>query len=168
MLITRILNMHKTIFRQRSLSYWEEHINNCHSKDMDFTLDRVHKVAKLANLLKPKAKIITVAGTNGKGTSCAFLSQILIHYGKSVGVFSSPHLFKINERFFIIPAIETPILNIYNFEKFKSTWGIFNSRYRPLIFSVRFAWLRPVGRGDCPPVYASPDDKKAQENFQMR
>jgi dihydrofolate synthase / folylpolyglutamate synthase len=98
-LITRILNMHKTIFRQRSLSYWEEHINNCHSKDMDFTLDRVHKVAKLAKLLKPKAKIITVAGTNGKGTSCAFLSQILIHYGKSVGVFSSPHLFKINERF---------------------------------------------------------------------
>lgn len=84
-----------------------------------------------------------------------------LHYKFGIG-------FKINERFFIIPAIETPILNIYNFEKFKSTWGIFNSRYRPLIFSVRFAWLRPIGRGDCPPVYASPDDKKAQENFQMR
>lgn len=91
--------MHDTLFSQKSLSYWEEHINNCHSKDMDFTLDRVHKVAKLSKLLNPKAKIITVAGTNGKGTSCAFLSQILIHYGKSVGVFSSPHLFKINERF---------------------------------------------------------------------
>jgi dihydrofolate synthase / folylpolyglutamate synthase len=91
--------MHDTLLSQKSLSFWEEHINSCHSKDMDFTLDRVHKVAKLANLLKPKAKIITVAGTNGKGTSCAFLSQILIHYGKSVGVFSSPHLLKINERF---------------------------------------------------------------------
>ena len=84
-----------------------------------------------------------------------------IHYKFGIG-------FKLNDRLFVIPTLETPILNLYNFEKFKSTWGIFSSRYRPIIFSVRIAWLRPIGRGDCPPVYASPDDKKAQENFQMR
>jgi len=84
-----------------------------------------------------------------------------IHYKFGFG-------FKINKRLFVIPTLETPILNVYNFEKFKSTWGIFNSRYRPLILSVRFAWLRPVGKADCPPVYANPDDKDAQENFNMR
>ena len=84
-----------------------------------------------------------------------------IHYKLGVG-------FKLNDRIFVIPTIETPILNLYNFEKFKSTWGIFSSRYRPVIFTVRIAWLRPIGKGDCPPVYANPDDKKAQENYQMR
>ena len=76
--------------------------------------------------------------------------------------------FKINQRFFVIPSVETPILNVYPFEKFKSTWGIFNSRYRPLIFTVKLLWLRPVGKGDCPPVHTNDGDRKAQENFQMR
>ena len=84
-----------------------------------------------------------------------------LHYKFGVG-------FKINSRLFVIPTLETPILNVHNFEKFKSTWGIFNSRYRPLILTVRLAWLRPVGKADCPPVHTNDGDKKAQENFQMR
>jgi dihydrofolate synthase / folylpolyglutamate synthase len=91
--------MQETINYHKDLSYWEDRISNCHSKGMDFTPDRVREVARMAGLLNPKAKIITVAGTNGKGTSCAFLAEILKHYKKSVGVFSSPHLLKINERF---------------------------------------------------------------------
>ena len=74
--------MLKTCEKQESLKLkdWEEHINNCHPEDMEFGLERVRKVAKLANLLNPKAKIITVAGTNGKGTSIALLSEILRSY----------------------------------------------------------------------------------------
>ena len=44
-------------------------------------------------------KIIHVAGTNGKGSVCAFLSSMLTAAGKRTGLFTSPHLVKINERF---------------------------------------------------------------------
>lgn len=44
-------------------------------------------------------KVIHVAGTNGKGSTCAFLSSILMTGGKTVGLFTSPHLISINERF---------------------------------------------------------------------
>ena len=43
-------------------------------------------------------KIIHVAGTNGKGSTCSFINSILLSAGKSVGMFTSPHLVKINER----------------------------------------------------------------------
>lgn len=43
--------------------------------------------------------VIHVAGTNGKGSTCSFLASILQQSGKKVGVFTSPHLIKINERF---------------------------------------------------------------------
>ena len=43
-------------------------------------------------------KIIHVAGTNGKGSGCAYLDSILRHAGKQVGLFTSPHLVRINER----------------------------------------------------------------------
>ena len=59
----------------QDLSFWEEHISNCHNKNMDFTLDRVKKVASNAGLLEKNSLIITVAGTNGKGTSCKLLSE---------------------------------------------------------------------------------------------
>lgn len=45
-----------------------------------------------------KEKIIHVAGTNGKGTVCAMLSAILVNCGKHTGLFTSPHLVKMNER----------------------------------------------------------------------
>lgn len=83
-----------------------------------------------------------------------------IHYKIGYGI-------KATKRLFIIPQLEVPILNVHNFEKFKSTWGVFNSRYRPLILSVRFAWLRPVGKGACPKV-DDPAGKAAQDAFQMR
>ena len=46
----------------------------------------------------PKEKVLVVAGTNGKGSTCATLQTLLISTGKNVGFFSSPHLMKINER----------------------------------------------------------------------
>ena len=63
--------------------------------------------------------------------------------------------FKVSDKLMIIPALETPVLNLYPFEFPKSTLPYHNSRYRPLIFSVRFLFLRPTGV-ECPPVY-TPD-----------
>jgi len=58
-------------------------------------------VALMEQLGRPdrNMKIIHVAGTNGKGSVCAFISSILVKAGKLTGLFTSPHLVKINERF---------------------------------------------------------------------
>jgi hypothetical protein len=87
-----------------------------------------------------------------------FLLQL--HYKFGVG-------FKINKYWFVIPTLETPILNIIEFEKGKSTLGVMNSRYRPLILTIRFARLRKPKSGDCPPVYGPEGDKQRQQNYQM-
>jgi hypothetical protein len=71
--------------------------------------------------------------------------------------------YKLNDRWFIIPTLETPILNLFQWDKFKSTDPMFSSRYRPIILTIRFAWLRKVGPGDCltPDVPGERDKQKA-------
>ncbi|NOI65614.1 bifunctional tetrahydrofolate synthase/dihydrofolate synthase [Vibrio sp. 99-8-1] len=81
-----------------SLPMWLDYLENIHSSAIDLGLQRISLVAKNANLTKPAEKVITVAGTNGKGSTCAILEAILIDAGYSVGVYSSPHLIHYNER----------------------------------------------------------------------
>jgi hypothetical protein len=71
--------------------------------------------------------------------------------------------YKINESLIITPMLETPILNIKNWENLRSTWEVFNTRYRPVILTVRFSWIKAKGPGDCPPVY---DPANKDKNFE--
>ena len=80
------------------LSVWLDYLVNIHSSSIDLGLERVQKVASEAGLLKPAPTVITVAGTNGKGSTCALMEAILIEAGYRVGVYSSPHLIRYNER----------------------------------------------------------------------
>lgn len=61
-------------------------------------LERVSKILDLFSNPQDKIKVIHVAGTNGKGSTCAILSSILQEAGLKVGLFTSPHLVKYNER----------------------------------------------------------------------
>ncbi|KUI99845.1 folylpolyglutamate synthase/dihydrofolate synthase [Vibrio sp. MEBiC08052] len=81
-----------------SLSMWLDYLSSIHHSSIDLGLDRVQVVAQRANLSKPAPTVITVAGTNGKGSTCAILEAILLAAGYSVGVYSSPHLICYNER----------------------------------------------------------------------
>ncbi|MBR9787958.1 MAG: bifunctional tetrahydrofolate synthase/dihydrofolate synthase [Vibrionaceae bacterium] len=81
-----------------SLEMWLDYLANIHSSAIDLGLDRVQAVANKANLTKPAPTVITVAGTNGKGSTCALMEAILLDAGYSVGVYSSPHLIRYNER----------------------------------------------------------------------
>ncbi len=64
-----------------------------------FDPDRFRNIyAKIAHNFQKPLKTIQVIGTNGKGSTASFLSQMLLSAGKTVGVFSSPHLFRFNER----------------------------------------------------------------------
>lgn len=80
------------------LSMWLDYLQNIHTSAIDLGLERVQAVAKSANLTKPAPTVITVAGTNGKGSTCALMEAILFDAGYSVGVYSSPHLIRYNER----------------------------------------------------------------------
>jgi len=83
------------------LSKLQEYINKFYSdidsQTINLGLDRVGKVRDSVNI-DPEFPIITVGGTNGKGSVCAFLETIYTKAGYSVGCFTSPHLFKFNER----------------------------------------------------------------------
>ena len=83
-----------------------------------------------------------------------------LHYKIGYGI-------KAKNNLFIIPSIEVPILNVLEWENGKSTYGIFSSRYKPIIFSVRFAFLRKRSKMSCPDNGLSPEDKKKQEMHMM-
>ena len=61
-------------------------------------LDRIRKIMELLGNPQNALKIIHVAGTNGKGSTCAIINQILFENGYKVGLYTSPHLIKYNER----------------------------------------------------------------------
>jgi dihydrofolate synthase/folylpolyglutamate synthase len=77
---------------------WLCYLENLHSKAIELGLDRVRKVAATLDVLTPAPTVFTVAGTNGKGTTCRTLEAILMEAGYSVGVYSSPHLVRYTER----------------------------------------------------------------------
>jgi dihydrofolate synthase/folylpolyglutamate synthase len=68
-----------------------------HPKAIDMGLDRVAAVAQILGL-KFSCPVITVGGTNGKGSTCAMLESILLQGGYRVGLYTSPHLIHFNER----------------------------------------------------------------------
>ncbi len=72
--------------------------------------------------------------------------------------------FKVTGSLFIIPSVETPVFSFVPEDDGK--WGEldwFSSTYRPLIFSVRFLWLRAPKGFKCPPVVRQPGDKKSKK-----
>lgn len=80
------------------LASWLSYLENLHSKTIDLGLERVSQVARKLGVLKPAPFVFTVAGTNGKGTTCRTLESVLTAAGYKVGVYSSPHLVRYTER----------------------------------------------------------------------
>jgi dihydrofolate synthase/folylpolyglutamate synthase len=80
------------------LATWLYYLEHLHSQAIELGLDRVRAVAEKLDLLTPAPRVFTVAGTNGKGTTCATLESVLMAAGYRVGVYSSPHLVRYTER----------------------------------------------------------------------
>ncbi|MCL1065233.1 bifunctional tetrahydrofolate synthase/dihydrofolate synthase [Shewanella olleyana] len=81
-----------------SLLQWLDYLLSIHPTEIEMGLTRVTEVAKRLEVLNPDSTVVTVAGTNGKGTTCAMIESVLLQAGKTVGVYSSPHLEHFNER----------------------------------------------------------------------
>lgn len=83
---------------EHSLSEWLFYLENLHHKAIDMGLARVKAVAEKLNLYDWSGIKIVVAGTNGKGSTCAMLEAIYLAAGYQVGLYTSPHLIDFNER----------------------------------------------------------------------
>lgn len=86
---------------QRSLGEWLAYLEQLHPSAIDMGLERSQKVLARLALGKLAPRVITVTGTNGKGSTCAFVASLLRAQGLKVGVYSSPHLLRYNERVLI-------------------------------------------------------------------
>lgn len=80
-----------------TLNEWLAHCEQLHPTTIDMGLDRIRAVAQRMEL-RFDCPVITVAGTNGKGSTCAMLESILGQAGYRTGVFTSPHLVHFEER----------------------------------------------------------------------
>ena len=84
----------------KSLTAWLAHLEGLHPKGqggIELGLDRVNQVkAELGQA--QRCPLIIVGGTNGKGSTCAYLESIYTHAGYRVGCYTSPHLLEYNER----------------------------------------------------------------------
>jgi len=82
----------------RTLNEWLDYQLQIHPKSIDMGLDRISEVAKRLEIGKPAPRVITVAGTNGKGSTVAFIEAIALAAGWKVGAYTSPHILSYNER----------------------------------------------------------------------
>ncbi len=109
--------------QKQSLAQWLARLETAHSNGLiDMGLERVGRV-KNAMQLQPACPIIVVAGTNGKGSTCAFLSQIYAQAGYKVGTLTSPHLLRFNERIAINTHPVSDEQIVASFERIEAARG---------------------------------------------
>lgn len=80
-----------------ALSEWLDFLERLHPKTIELGLERCNLVRQRLGL-DPAFPVITVGGTNGKGSTCAMLETILSAAGYKTGLYTSPHLLRYNER----------------------------------------------------------------------
>lgn len=83
---------------ERVLADWLSYLEQLHPSAIDMGLERSQVVLQRLGLGRLAPRVITVTGTNGKGSTCAFIAALLQAQGLKVGVYSSPHLLRYNER----------------------------------------------------------------------
>lgn len=82
----------------RTLQEWLSFQESLHPQTIDMELDRVASVARTLGVERPAWPVITVAGTNGKGSTAAHIDELLRKAGARCGLFTSPHLVRYSER----------------------------------------------------------------------
>jgi dihydrofolate synthase/folylpolyglutamate synthase len=105
-----------------SLNDWLTRLESLHPKTIELGLDRVSEVAQRLGV-HFDCPVITVGGTNGKGSTCAMLESILLQGGYRVGLYTSPHLLRFNERARINGELVSDEALCKNFEAVEAVRG---------------------------------------------
>ncbi len=128
----------------RTLADWLTLQESVHPKSIDMGLARVSAVARTLGLTEPACAVITVGGTNGKGSVAAHLEALLDGFGARTGLFTSPHLVRYNERIRIggVEASDAQLIDA--FERIEGARGAttltffeYNTLAALLIFAAR-------------------------------
>ena len=107
----------------RTLAEWLALQESVHPKTIDMGLARVAAVARVLGLDRPACPVITVGGTNGKGSTVAHLEALVRAAGASTGRFTSPHFVRYNERI-RVDGVEVGDAELSNaFERIESARG---------------------------------------------
>ncbi len=107
----------------RSLAEWLALQEAAHPKSIDLGLDRVTAVARRLGIERPGSAIITVGGTNGKGSTVAHLEALWLAAGRTVGLFTSPHFLRYNERIRIDGVEAADAAIVAAFERIEAARG---------------------------------------------
>jgi dihydrofolate synthase/folylpolyglutamate synthase len=83
---------------KQSLAQWLQRLEGLHPRAIELGLARVASVAATLELLPVEVPVVSVAGTNGKGSTVAVLEALLGGSGRLAGVYTSPHMLRFNER----------------------------------------------------------------------
>ncbi len=100
---------------QGSLDEWLEYWQSIHATAIDMGLERVRPVAEYLAILNPQVPVITVAGTNGKGSTTTVIAAIYQAAGLRVGLYQSPHIQYFNERICLcgVPVENQILINAF-------------------------------------------------------
>jgi dihydrofolate synthase / folylpolyglutamate synthase len=147
----------------RSLEEWLAHQERVHPQAIDLGLERLERVLDRLHWVQPPVPVISIAGTNGKGSVAAYASAILAAAGYRVGTFTSPHLRDYRERIRVQDALIESAALIEAFERIEEACtggGSANERisltffeYNALAAMLAFeaarldAWVLEVGMG---------------------
>jgi len=140
----------------RSLDQWLAYQAQVHPQAIDLGLERLRVVLERLEWRQPTVPVITVAGTNGKGSVSAYCAAILRAAGYRVGTFTSPHLRDYRERILIHDRLAHAEELVAAFEKIEAARGSvsltffeFNALAALLIFEAAKldAWVLEIGMG---------------------
>lgn len=129
---------------RNNLAQWLCYLETIHATEIELGLNRITQVAQRLSIDFSFAKVITVAGTNGKGTTCAFLENALLAEHKTLSVYSSPHIEKFNERLRInrVNVEDQPLINA--FEQIEAARGDISLTYYEFTTLAAFIVLMDV------------------------
>jgi len=143
----------------RSLEEWLAHQSQLHPQTIDLGLTRLEQVLERLQWRQPAAPVVTVAGTNGKGSVTAYCAAILNAAGYRVGTFTSPHLRDYRERIRVHERCATAEELVLAFERIEAartkgneislTFFEYNALAAFLIFAAAEldVWVLEVGMG---------------------
>ncbi|HEY2633296.1 MAG TPA: bifunctional tetrahydrofolate synthase/dihydrofolate synthase [Steroidobacteraceae bacterium] len=139
-----------------SLEQWLAYQTQVHPQSIDLSLDRLRLVLERLNWRQPTVPVVTIAGTNGKGSVSGYCAAILAAAGYRVGTFTSPHLRDYRERIRIHDRLVNAAELVSVFERIEAarrevglTFFEFNTLAALLLFDAAQldAWVLEIGMG---------------------
>ncbi|HMM58148.1 MAG TPA: bifunctional tetrahydrofolate synthase/dihydrofolate synthase [Rudaea sp.] len=117
-----------------TLADWLDYQQRTHPRSIELGLDRVREVWRRMGAPAPAPVVIIVGGTNGKGSTVAFLDAMLVAAGKRVGCYTSPHLLRYNERVRVAGVDAADATLIDAFERIEVARGADSNQNVPLTY----------------------------------